>query len=131
LIWVGWDYLTGRKPGMISGVNGDRRSRGDHSGAGYVNGWGAIAMGVIASTIVYFGLNYLSRVATVPQCRRHPRRGLHPRDRRPRRRSAGRDLRRPGHGRLSGRRQDPSIAAQGVLHGNWHLLEWQALAACS
>ena len=30
--------------------------------AGYVNGWGAIAMGVIASTIVYFALNYLSRL---------------------------------------------------------------------
>ena len=29
--------------------------------AGYVNGWGAIALGVIASTIVYFALNYLSR----------------------------------------------------------------------
>ncbi len=30
--------------------------------AGYVNGWGAIAIGVIASTVVYFALNYLSRV---------------------------------------------------------------------
>ena len=30
--------------------------------AGYVNGWGAIAIGVIASTIVYFALNYLSRL---------------------------------------------------------------------
>ena len=30
--------------------------------AGYVNGWGAIALGVIASIIVYFALNYLSRL---------------------------------------------------------------------
>src|SRR5437588_1137051 len=30
--------------------------------AGYVNGWGAMAIGVIASTVVYFALNYLSRV---------------------------------------------------------------------
>jgi len=30
--------------------------------AGFVNGWGAIAIGVIAATIVYFALNYLSRV---------------------------------------------------------------------
>jgi Amt family ammonium transporter len=30
--------------------------------AGYVNGWGAIAIGLIASTIVYFALNYLSRL---------------------------------------------------------------------
>ena len=28
--------------------------------AGYVNGWGAIALGVIASTIVYMAMNYLS-----------------------------------------------------------------------
>jgi Amt family ammonium transporter len=30
--------------------------------AGFVNGWGAIVIGVVASTIVYFALNYLSRV---------------------------------------------------------------------
>ena len=30
--------------------------------AGFVNGWGAIVIGVIASTIVYFALNYLSRM---------------------------------------------------------------------
>src|SRR4029079_6188442 len=30
--------------------------------AGFVNGWGAIIIGVIASTLVYFALNYLSRV---------------------------------------------------------------------
>jgi Amt family ammonium transporter len=30
--------------------------------AGFVNGWGAIAIGMIASTIVYFALNYLSRL---------------------------------------------------------------------
>ena len=31
-------------------------------GAGFVNGWGAIIIGVVASTLVYFALNYLSRV---------------------------------------------------------------------
>src|SRR3989475_420976 len=30
--------------------------------AGYVNGWGAMAIGVIGSTVVYFALNYLSRL---------------------------------------------------------------------
>jgi Amt family ammonium transporter len=30
--------------------------------AGFVNGWAAIIIGVIASAIVYFALNYLSRV---------------------------------------------------------------------
>src|SRR5882724_4475345 len=29
--------------------------------AGFVNGWGAIVIGVVAATIVYFALNYLSR----------------------------------------------------------------------
>jgi ammonium transporter, Amt family len=30
--------------------------------AGFVNGWAAIIIGIIASSIVYFALNYLSRV---------------------------------------------------------------------
>jgi ammonium transporter, Amt family len=63
LIWVGWDYLTGRKPGLISGVNGMITGLvAITPAAGYVNGYGAIAMGAIASTLVYFALNYLSRM---------------------------------------------------------------------
>ncbi len=63
LVWVAWDYLTGRKPGLISGVNGMIVGLvAITPAAGYVNGWGALAMGAIASTIVYFALNYLSRV---------------------------------------------------------------------
>jgi Amt family ammonium transporter len=31
-------------------------------GAGFVNGWGAIMIGIIASALVYFALNYLSRM---------------------------------------------------------------------
>ena len=31
-------------------------------GAGFVNGWGAIIIGVVASALVYLALNYLSRV---------------------------------------------------------------------
>jgi Amt family ammonium transporter len=31
-------------------------------GAGFVNGWGAAAIGLIGCTIVYFALNYLSRL---------------------------------------------------------------------
>jgi Amt family ammonium transporter len=31
--------------------------------AGYVNGWGAIVIGLVAAVIVYFALNYLSRMA--------------------------------------------------------------------
>jgi Amt family ammonium transporter len=63
LIWVGWDYLTGRKPSLLGGVNGMITGLvAITPAAGYVNGWGAIIMGVIGATIVYFALNYLSRM---------------------------------------------------------------------
>jgi ammonium transporter, Amt family len=63
LVWVAWDYITGRKPSLIGSVNGMIVGLvAITPGAGFVNGWGAIVIGVIASTIVYFALNYLSRV---------------------------------------------------------------------
>ncbi len=63
MVWVGWDYLTGRKPSMIGGVNGIIVGLvAITPAAGYVNGWGAIAIGVIACTVVYFAMNYLSRM---------------------------------------------------------------------
>src|SRR6266487_4499946 len=64
MVWIGWDYATGRKPSMIGGVNGIITGLvAITPAAGYVNGWGAIAIGVIAASIVYLALNYLSRVA--------------------------------------------------------------------
>jgi Amt family ammonium transporter len=64
LVWVGWDYATGRKPSLIGSVNGMITGLvAITPAAGFVNGWGAIAIGVIASSIVYLALNYLSRVA--------------------------------------------------------------------
>ncbi len=64
LVWVAWDYLTGRKPSLIGSVNGMIVGLvAITPGAGFVNGWGAIMIGVVASTIVYFALNYLSRTA--------------------------------------------------------------------
>jgi ammonium transporter, Amt family len=138
LIWVGWDYLTGRKPGLISGVNGMIVGLvAITPAAGYVNGWGAIALGVIASTIVYFALNYMSRLRpfrnvddTLGVVYTHGVAGL-----------AG--------GLLVGVFADPNMvlgyktgvlpngkhgligtgAATGLIHGNWTLLKWQALAA--
>ena len=63
LVWVGLDYLTGRKPSLIGSVNGMIVGLvAITPGAGFVNGWGAIIIGVVASTLVYLALNYLSRV---------------------------------------------------------------------
>jgi len=133
MIWVGWDYLTGRKPGLISGVNGMIVGLvAITPAAGYVNGWGAIALGVIASTIVYFALNYMSRLRpfrnvddTLGVIYTHGVAGL-----------AG--------GLLTGIFADPQMAlfyktskhglvaqggVAGVIHGNWTLLKWQFFAA--
>jgi Amt family ammonium transporter len=63
LVWVAWDYATGRKPSLIGSVNGMIVGLvAITPGAGFVNGWGAIIIGVVASTLVYFALNYLSRM---------------------------------------------------------------------
>ena len=133
LIWIAWDYLTGRKPSMIGTVNGMIVGLVSITpAAGYVNGWGAIAIGAIASTIVYFALNYLSRLRpfrsvddTLGVIYTHGFAGL-----------AG--------GLLVGIFADPNMAigyktsphglvatggVAGVIHGNWTLLKWQFLAA--
>ncbi|MEA2522558.1 MAG: ammonium transporter, Amt family [Actinomycetota bacterium] len=60
--WVAWDYATGRKPTLIGSVNGMITGLvAITPAAGYVNGWGAMAIGAIGVTVVYFALNYLSR----------------------------------------------------------------------
>jgi Amt family ammonium transporter len=135
MIWVGWDYLTGRKPSMIGGVNGIITGLvAITPAAGYVNGWGAIAIGIIASTLVYFALNYLSRLRpfrnvddTLGVVYTHGMAGL-----------AG--------GLLTGIFADPNMAvfytttskkghlvatgsAPGVVHGSFTLLKWQVFAA--
>jgi Amt family ammonium transporter len=133
LVWIACDYLTGRKPGLISGVNGMITGLvAITPAAGYVNGYGAIALGVIASVIVYFALNYLSRLRpfrnvddTLGVVYTHGFAGL-----------AG--------GLLTGIFADPNMAlsyttskhgliatgtATGAIHGNWTLLKWQFFAA--
>jgi Amt family ammonium transporter len=133
LAWVAWDYLTGRKPSLLGGVNGMITGLvAITPAAGYVNGWGAIAMGVIAATIVYFALNYLSRLRpfrnvddTLGVVYTHGFAGL-----------AG--------GLLVGIFADPQMAlfyktgahgleaaggVAGLIHGNATLLKWQFLAA--
>jgi ammonium transporter, Amt family len=61
---VALDYITGRKPSLLGGVNGIITGLvAITPAAGYVNGWGAIMLGVIACVIVYLAMNYLSRLA--------------------------------------------------------------------
>jgi ammonium transporter, Amt family len=63
LVWMAWDYVTGQKPSLIGSVNGMITGLvAITPAAGYVNGWGALAIGILGSTVVYFALNYLSRV---------------------------------------------------------------------
>jgi Amt family ammonium transporter len=127
LVWVGWDYITGRKPSLLGGVNGMITGLvAITPAAGFVNGWGAIALGVISSTVVYLALNYLSRTRlfrgvddTLGVVYTHGFAGL-----------AG--------GLLTGLFADPAMliyygkgaaGASGLLYtGSFHLLEWQLIA---
>ena len=63
LSWVALDYITGHKPSLISSVNGMITGLVVITPcAGFVNGWGALCIGLIGGVIVYFALNYLSRM---------------------------------------------------------------------
>ena len=132
LVWVLCDYATRRKPSMIGSVNGMIVGLvAITPAAGYVNGYGAMAIGAIGSILVYIAYNYLSRLRpfrnvddTLGVVYTHGFAGL-----------AG--------GLLTGIFADPlmkvylgqgkasDIAATGAIHGNWTLLKWQALAALS
>ena len=133
--WSGSRGTTSRAASrrMIGGVNGMIIGLvAITPAAGYVNGWGAIAIGVIASTLVYFALNYLSRLRpfrnvddTLGVIYTHGFAGL-----------AG--------GLLVGVFADPHMAlfykttghglaaagsVAGLIHGNATLIKWQFLAA--
>ena len=63
LVWVGWDLIFKEKPRCIGTVNGMITGLvAITPAAGYVNGYGAIIIGVVASTIVWMSIRYLSRV---------------------------------------------------------------------
>jgi Amt family ammonium transporter len=130
LVWVALDYATGRKPTLIGSVNGMITGLvAITPAAGYVNGWGAGAIGIIGSVIVYFALNYLSRLNpfrrvddTLGVIYTHGFAGL-------------------TGGILTGIFADPNmivyfglgktddIAGTGLIHGSAELLKWQVLAA--
>jgi Amt family ammonium transporter len=128
--WVGLDYLTGRKPTLIGSVNGMITGLvAITPGAGYVNGWGAMAIGLLGVLVVYLALNYLSRLNpfrrvddTLGVIYTHGFAGL-----------AGgllvgifadpRVIVYPGLGKTT------SISIAGLIHGNGSLLREQAWAA--
>ncbi len=119
LVWVAWDYITGHKPGLISSVNGMITGLvAITPAAGFVNGWGAIGIGAIAATIVYFALNYLSRVQpfrsvddTLGVVYTHGFAGL-------------------SGGLLTGVFANTAMgSAPGLISGSAQLLKWQALTA--
>jgi Amt family ammonium transporter len=62
--WILWDFAFREKPSLIGSVNGMITGLvAITPSAGFVNGWGAMAVGAIGTTIVWFAIRYLSRVA--------------------------------------------------------------------
>jgi Amt family ammonium transporter len=62
LVWIAWDYIFRDKPSLIGSVNGMITGLvGITPAAGFVNGYGAIIIGVVASTIVWMSIRFLSR----------------------------------------------------------------------
>src|SRR3977135_3585999 len=62
LVWIGWDYIFRDKPSLIGSVNGMITGLvAITPAAGFVTGWGAIWIGIIASTIVWMAIRFVSR----------------------------------------------------------------------
>src|ERR1700733_14811340 len=62
MVWIAWDYIFRDKPSMLGAVNGMITGLvGITPAAGFVNGYGAIIIGVVDATIVWFAIRYLSR----------------------------------------------------------------------
>jgi ammonium transporter, Amt family len=131
LVWIGWDYIFRDKPSLIGSVNGMITGLvAITPAAGFVNGYGALIIGVVASTIVWMAIRFLSRAPifrsvddTLGVVYTHGVAGL-----------CG--------GLLVGVFADPHIVEYigvkgaetlpgiaGVVHGSWKLLKWQLFAA--
>jgi Amt family ammonium transporter len=62
MVWIAWDYIFRDKPSLIGSVNGMITGLvAITPAAGFVNGYGALAIGVVASTLVWFAIRFLSR----------------------------------------------------------------------
>jgi Amt family ammonium transporter len=131
LVWIAWDYIFRDKPSLIGSVNGMITGLvGITPAAGFVNGYGAIVIGVVASTIVWMAIRFLSRAPmfrsvddTLGVIYTHGIAGL-----------IG--------GLMVGVVADPNMVEypgvgstsslpglSSVVHGHWTLLRWQAEAA--
>jgi len=120
LVWVGCDYATKRKPSLIGSVNGMIVGLvAITPAAGFVNGFGAIAIGASAAVLVYVAYKYLSLLRpfrnvddTLGVVYTHGFAGLF-------------------GGLLTGLLADSAMQiVPGVsVTGGLHLLKWQALAA--
>src|SRR5438445_95646 len=120
LVWIGSDYATNRKPSLIGSVNGMIVGLvAITPAAGFVNGFGAIAIGASAAVLVYVAYNYLALLRpfrnvddTLGVVYTHGFAGLF-------------------GGLLTGLLADSAMQiVPGVsVTGGLHLLKWQALAA--
>src|ERR1700761_3284738 len=62
MVWIAWDYIFRDKPSLLGSVNGMITGLVAITPcAGFVNGWGAGAIGIIASTLVWMAIRFLSR----------------------------------------------------------------------
>jgi Amt family ammonium transporter len=132
LVWIAWDYIFREKPSLIGSVNGMITGLvGITPAAGFVNGYGAIAIGVVGATLVWMSIRFLSRAPmfrnvddTLGVIYTHGVAGL-----------VG--------GLMVGVVADPHMieyftngggatnlpGLSSVVHGHWTLLRWQAEAA--
>jgi len=64
LVWLGLDMWAVKKPNAVSMINGMITGLvGITPGAGYMDGYGAIAVGVVVSTIAWVSLNKVGKLA--------------------------------------------------------------------
>src|ERR1700716_29529 len=62
MVWIAWAYIFRDKPSLIGSVNGMITGLvAITPAAGFVTGWGAIWIGMIASTIVWMAIRFVSR----------------------------------------------------------------------
>jgi Amt family ammonium transporter len=131
LVWIAWDYIFRDKPSLIGSVNGMITGLVCITpAAGFVNGYGAIVIGVVGSTIVWMAIRFLSRAPvfrhvddTLGVVYTHGIAGL----------TGGLlvgVLAEPNIVEYIGVKGAPNIPGlPGVIHGSWTLLRWQAETA--